>query len=171
MCFSLVPAPISHSSCHRGTIFIPILQMRKWRHSYVNWSKVIECGCGPWQSGSRSPHSWTSYYFFLEEMFTFQYFCTEFGAWRLKFTLLIHIWADVHWHELGGHWRVSRQGLNAPPQECCQGLSVQGESWMRWPQGPHPSPSCWQISPRGSLACPSQGTNLPDVGREELSSH
>ena len=165
--------------------------MRTQRLSYVNWFKVIGYGCEPWQPSSQGPYSWISYYFFLEEILTFKYFCTEIWAWRLKFTLLllmlshfscvrlcatpwtaayqappslgfsrqkhwsglpfpspkftlvICIWADFHWHRLGGHWKVSRQGLNALPQKCCQELPVQGECWMRWPQGPHPSPSCW----------------------------
>ena len=142
LCASLVTATISHSSLHRGTIVIPILQMRKWRRSYVNWSTVIGYRREPWQPGSQSPYSWTSYYFFLEEMLTFKYLCTEIWAWRLKFTLVIHNWADFHWHELGGRWSVQAE-VECPASEMLPGLPVQGECWMRWPQGPHPSPSCW----------------------------
>ena len=36
LCAPLVTAAISHSSLHRGTIIIPILQMREQRLRYVN---------------------------------------------------------------------------------------------------------------------------------------
>lgn len=102
---------------------------------WENWSWAILTGprdrVGMWalQSGSKNLDSRTSYYFFLEEMFTFQYSCAGIWTWRLKFSLLTH-WTGA----AGAKWLL--------PQGCCQGLPAQDGGQMRWPQGPHPSPSC-----------------------------
>lgn len=118
-----VTVAISHSSLHRGTIIIPILQMREQRLRYVNWyTDRVMWTLAAWFP---EPLLLNIILFLPKRCWLSTTFVIDIWTWRLKFTLVIHIWADFHWHELGGHWSV-QAGLNASPQKCCQGASCPG---------------------------------------------